>query len=734
MKMKLYNKLWIPVVTGLMMMTSCLGDLDTIPLDDDVTSSATLYDDPAVYRQVLAKCYAVLSLSGQEGPHGMPDIDGIDEGFSNYVRQYWYAQELTTDEAMITWDDGTIQDYHGQSWSSSSEFVLAMYSRIFYLISVANEFIRETTDAKLDERGVPDNIRADVQVYKAEARFLRAMAYWHAIDMFSDVPFVTEDDAPGAFFPEQISRADLFDYVEGELLEIESLLADPKTNEYGRVDKAAAWTLLAKLYLNASVYIGEDRNTESITYSNMVIGSAYDLHPNFEELFLADNHTADGMIFPVTFDGTHTRTWGGMTTIIHAAIGGDMTPADYGVEGAWAGLRTTKEAVSKFMDITELKGAKDVKAVKSANAYSVIYVPGDHQGWDPATAPELASVLDDNTYEGYIWFNAGTPFKFTPAPNWDSDWGDTGADGILEPGGDNIVSPAEDGYYKINVDVNALTYTLVKTDWGLIGDATPGGWDASTPMTYDAATDSWSIVADLTAAQMKFRANNDWAINLGDTGADAVLDYDGDNIVLSSAGNYLVTLYLGTPDYTYTIESYSNDARNMFFTNGQSLEIDDIGNFQDGYAYPKFSNLTSAGVPGKDLTFPDTDFPMFRLADVYLMYAEAVLRGGAGGDETTALGYVNDIRERAYGNPNGNITSGELDLDFILDERVRELMWEGHRRTDLIRFGKFSDGNYVWAWKGGIKEGKSVSGIYDLFPIPAADIGANPDLLQNDGY
>jgi hypothetical protein len=448
---------------------------------------------------------------------------------------------------------------------------------------------------------------------------------------------------------------------------------------------------------------------------------------------MADNDQADGIIFPVTFDGTHTRTWGGMTTLIHAAVGGDMNPADYGIEGAWAGLRVTKEAVSKFIDITALKSTKSVRSIKSASDYPVIYVPGAHQGWDPAAAPTLGSVNSDDIYDGYVWFDEGIEFKFTQGPNWDVNWGDDGADGTLEPDGANLVA-AEAGYYRLNVDVNTLTYTMTATEWGLIGDATPGGWDNSTDMTYDAATDSWSAEVSLEAASFKFRANNGWDINLGDDGADDILEYDGANIPVETAGKYLITLYLGAPDYTYTMEAASSDGRNMFFTDGQSLEIEDYRNFQDGYALPKFTNLTTGGLPGKDLTFPDTDYPMFRLADVYLMYAEAVLRGGSGGDAGTALGYINALRERAYGNDSGNITAEELTLDFILDERCRELIWEGHRRTDLIRFGQFSDGDYVWAWKGGVKEGRTVSNTFDLFPIPATDIGANPTLEQNPGY
>ena len=172
----------------------------------------------------------------------------------------------------------------------------------------------------------------------------------------------------------------------------------------------------------------------------------------------------------------------------------------------------------------------------------------------------------------------------------------------------------------------------------------------------------------------------------------------------------------------------------MFYSDGQSLEIADIFEFTEGYAITKFKNVTSTGQGGSDLAFPDTDYPVFRLADAYLIYAEATLRGGTGGDAAIALTLINSLRERAYGDTGGNIIADDLTLDFMLDERARELLWEGHRRTDLIRYGKFSNTDYLWPWKGGIEEGISVDSKYDLLPIPASDIGANPNLKQNPGY
>jgi hypothetical protein len=115
------------------------------------------------------------------------------------------------------------------------------------------------------------------------------------------------------------------------------------------------------------------------------------------------------------------------------------------------------------------------------------------------------------------------------------------------------------------------------------------------------------------------------------------------------------------------------------------------------------------------------------------MYAEAVLRGG-GGSRGQALTYINALRTRAYGDASGNITDADLTLDFILNERGRELLWEGHRRTDLVRFARFTGGSYLWAWKGGIEAGRATETFRDLFPLPANELVANPNLKQNPGY
>lgn len=732
--MKRLHKLFIGIAVLSIGLSSCVKDLNTVPLDQDEITSASVYEDAGNYYLVLAKLYAGLAVSGQQGPAGMPDISGIDEGFSTYMRQYWKAQVLPTDEAVIAWNDGTLRDYWENDWSASSEFVTAMYNRIYYQISLCNEFIRESADAKIEERGFQGVEADNIKAYNAEARFLRALSYWHAMDMFANVPFVTEEDAVGSFFPEQIDRADLFTYIETELKAIENQLPAPRSNEYGRADQAAVWMLLAKLYLNAGVYTGSDRYTDCMTYCDRIINAGYSLEDEYAHLFMADNHNSEEIIFPVTFDGQRTQTWGGMTFIVHAAVGGNMNPADFGVDGGWGGTRVTKELVKKFYPDVE-SGMFISPVLRQKSGYPVLYVPGSYHtpSWDPANSPTVASVNNDGIYDGYIYLPTDdAQYKFTDGPGWDVNWGDDGANGTLDQNGANIVT-GEAGYFRLTVNLNDMTHTFTKTEWGIIGDATAGGWDSDQNMTFDPETKIWSAVVDLVPGTIKFRANDDWAINMGDTGADGSLEYDGTNIDIPERGTYTVTLTLGSPDYTYTIERGSFDGRAMFFTDGQTLEIEDPFEFTNGWAVTKFKNLNSDGSQPSDLTFIDTDFPMFRLADVYLMYAEAALRGG--GDVAKALDYVNLLRTRAFGEESGNVSSSDLTLEWIIDERARELYWEGHRRTDLVRYGLLTGGAYLWPWKGGVAEGTAIDDKYNLFPIPSSDLGANPNLKQNNtGY
>ncbi len=436
-------------------------------------------------------------------------------------------QELPTDEAVIAWNDQTIKDFHEMDWTSSDNFLRALYSRLFFQITLANAFILEASDESIASRGFSGTDAETIKEYRAEARFLRALSYWHALDIFGNVTFVTEKDPIAtAFLPSQISKENLFEYIETEAKDLETLLPEPRQNEYARADKAAVWMLLSNLYLNAEVYAGTARYSDASDYSLKVINAGYQLDDNYSHLFLADNQTSPEIIFPIAFDGNYTRTWGGTTYLVHAPVGGDMNVNNFGIDFGWAGLRTTSALVNKFEDI-----------------------------------------------------------------------------------------------------------------------------------------------------------------------------------------------------------SGSTDTRPMFQIAGQNLEINDIGEFRDGYGVRKWKNVTSTGQPGSNITWVDVDFPLFRLGETYLNYAEAQLRAG---NTTEALKYVNLLRQRAYGNTSGNLST--IDLQEVLNERARELYFEGKRRTDLIRYNQFTTAAYLWPWKGNVPGGRAVESFRNLYPIPSPEINTNPNLQQNPGY
>ena len=503
------------------------GCTDTTELPITTITDTNYFNDPSSYRAFLAKIYAGLATSGQQGPAGNPDIKGIDEGFSQYLRLYWEAQELPTDEAVIAWGDVGLPEMNTQLWASSNTFVVSMYYRVAFQVSQANEFLRQTTDAKLAERNVTTDLAAQIRVFRAEARFLRALSYWHGIDLFGNIPLVTEADEIGFNPPEQSTRQAIFDFLVSELTAMQvDLPAAAGSGTYGRATKEAAAMLLAKLYLNSGVYTGTPAYAQALAAAQQVIAGPFSLDPSYRHLFQADNNTSPEIIFPIVQDGRGTQTWGGSTFLIHASCGGTMNPADLGVDGCWWGLRLKRQAY-------------------------------DRSAADPRGS--------------------------------------------------------------------------------------------------------------------------------------------------------------------------------FFYTSGQTVDVTAISDFTKGAAAPKFMNKTSLGANGSHAVHPDTDFPMFRLGDAYLIYAEAHLRGG-GGDLATALGYVNALRQRAYGNTSGDIAAGALTVDFILNERGIELLWEGHRRTDLIRYGLFTGGGYVWQWKGGAADGVATETFRDLYPLPASELVANPNLTQNPGY
>lgn len=344
--------------------SSCVKDLDVTPIDPNTTLPEDVLNSQDAFTALLAKCYQGLSCSSSDGPNGSADIEGIDGGFGQYFRAVFNLQELTTDVSTCCWNDGNLYDMHYLCWNSSNEFTLSMYYRIFYQISLCNEFIRRSNASEISGYTAKDS-------YIAEARALRLLSYYHAIDMFGNVPFCTEDDSVGSTGAEQISRSDLFDWMVEECNDLISgtALAEPGKNVYGRCDKGMVQMILAKLYLNAEIWKGTAMYSEAATVCQDIIDE-YPLHNNWQDLFCADNHlwtnnttyNGDELIFVAQQDGIMTQSWGSTNFIIFSCTGGEMDAEAIGISSGWAGLSCTGAFTSKFEDndlrATFYKGAE----------------------------------------------------------------------------------------------------------------------------------------------------------------------------------------------------------------------------------------------------------------------------------------------------------------------------------------------------------------------------------------
>ncbi len=341
------NILSILAVSALL--TSCVGDLNVTPIDPNISTADKVLTSEAAFTAYLAGVYTGFATSGYYGANGSASISGLDGGASQYIRGLYHHSELTTDESVCGWNDQTIKNFHWMNWTTDDTFIYAFYSRIFMQVSAANEFIRELSASNLSF--------ANREEYIAEARVLRAIAYYHAIDNFGNVPFADETSVVGSF-PGQIKRADLFAWLEEELKDLinNSALAAPRANGFARADKGVAKFLLAKLYLNAEVYTGSARWDDCADVLKDLMDDGYSLHTTsagefspYQELFLADNdRCTDEIIFAIEQDGVNTTSYGATNYLIFASTGGEMDPDEMGISSGWGGLRTTPEFYHLF--------------------------------------------------------------------------------------------------------------------------------------------------------------------------------------------------------------------------------------------------------------------------------------------------------------------------------------------------------------------------------------------------
>ena len=548
------NKFFLIGATVLgMSITSCVGDLDLQPIDPNQTFAS---DSEEFMQSAFAECYSAL-ISGPTGA-GSSIVSGGDAGFSSYVRALFNMNVFGTDETFwIWWNDLGVPDMVQNTYSADNTLIYNGYSALFVHIAICNQFISQ----------VPDDASQELLQMRDEARTLRALSYYWALDMFGNTTF-TLDAPDGVTKPQQTTRAELYNWLEGELSDIVANGRLAQTPPYGRVGIDGAEALLARLYLNAGVYVGTPQWDKCAQHCNNIIarhqGTGFNgsgLVPNYLAVFCRDNHKycpgggdVNEILWTVPGDSEHMQTYGGAFFLLASELSNNygMDPAYYGSGAQWGCLKARGQLTERFL-------------------------------------AEANPAADDR-------FN-----------NW--------------IGGE--VSYESDG------ETKTVTYSVHNTQ--------AGDW-----------------LAGFTVIK--------WT-NLG-------------------------LLPNGTVDM------------------GNTLGLD----------CPSFSSV---------------DFAMFRLSDVYLMYAECALNGASSANAATAKGYVQTIRQRS-----GVTENFDLTMDFLQDERSREMYWELTRRTDLIRWGKWTGANQaMWDWKGGAPNGTPISDRYNLMPIPTNVIATDPTgYVQNPGY
>lgn len=397
-------------------LTSCVDDLDTLPLNKTEPVSEYVYGTSReAYLAGLTKLYF------QFVSNDLTDMQSMDGGASELVRAFWSVQETTTDEAKCAWEnDAWVRALNTNTWTGvQNDAIYAVYVRTLQGVAFVNEYLRQTASDRLAARGVPSDLAEEIAVYRAEARFIRACLYWMALDCFGNVPFTTENSPfGGAYFPQQVSRQDLYDFCVAELQDLlseQSVLPSARTN-YPRADKGSAAGLLARIYLNAEVYTGISRWDEAKDLCEDIFALGYVLCPSYPDLFRGDNGqnpSARGeFLWAVDYDDNNINSYGGTTYILSASMAAtDITDQSRpnGQVNGWAGLRVPYEFVSEYFGVTGkdyVTGEYEVEDQRGAT----FYIKGRKESIDGAlydfmsgwTSLKFNNIPHNQTNQSYL--------------------------------------------------------------------------------------------------------------------------------------------------------------------------------------------------------------------------------------------------------------------------------------------------------------------------------------------
>lgn len=405
-------KKYIYIISAALSLSSCVGDLDTLPLNATDPIAEYVYgNSEQAYLQGLTRLYF------QFATNDLSDLQSMDGGASELVRAFWSVQETSTDEAKCSWgNDAWVRALNTNTWSEAqNDAVYAVYVRTLQGISYVNEYLRQTTPDKLMERGVDEALAGKISEFRAEARFLRAYLYWMALDTFGSVPFITEKSPiSGAYYPEQASRTDIFNYCISELEDLlseDSPLPAPR-HLYPRADKGSAAGLLARMYLNANVYTGTPMWSEAKDVCEEIFSMGYALCPDYAYLFRGDNGqylpARDEFLWAIDYSNASTQSYGGTFYLMAAALA-STDISDFsrpnGQRHGWAGLRVPYEFVKKHFAVT----GQDYQTgdyMTADSRGSMFYIKGRQQS------------MEDNLYD---YMHGWSCLKFNNIPHDQTD-------------------------------------------------------------------------------------------------------------------------------------------------------------------------------------------------------------------------------------------------------------------------------------------------------------------------
>lgn len=337
------KKIMILAALAAFTLTSCVGVLNQEPMSSDVVGSDG-FTNPTYRLGQLAKIYGSFNITGSDGA-GSTDIAVGDAGASEFIRAWWSINTLSTDEAKCVWGDAWVKEIVSNTWTATkNDAIYATYVRGIMTVTLANNYLRSTDDSD-----------PEIAIERAEVRVIRALAYWMLLDSFGNPPFTTEADPMGAVKPQQISADKLYAWLKSELESLvseESNLKDVHTQVYPRVDKGAAYALLARLLINHKTYTGAEDVTvyaEAMAAAEKVI-EKYPLATEYRELFMGDNgQNADALkeiVMAACYDANKTQSYGGATYLIAASTNNNN---NLGLAAGWAGLNTSTQFVANLI-------------------------------------------------------------------------------------------------------------------------------------------------------------------------------------------------------------------------------------------------------------------------------------------------------------------------------------------------------------------------------------------------